>query len=174
MSIIISGTLILAEQVYKTADGKWIVCGTYNTIYTRENPCVFSSGIMLYLRLHTDRAGVVRGRISIEEMDADPRAHADGRHDIMSAEFSISVPPEHVPIMEGSLILPSSTIGIQGDMPAGPVSIVKRMMIRLAIDQGEGQWRDLTISPLAIVFNLGSTFPGEAHGTDDNPSEPNP
>ena len=58
----IRGTLILADQVYRTRDDKWVIAGTYNS-WSTPGKRLQIHGFRVYLRIQVDTPGIYPCRV---------------------------------------------------------------------------------------------------------------
>jgi hypothetical protein len=146
----IRGTVIIADQVYKTVDGKWVISGTYNNWFTKEEELHIPAGLHLYIRLLTESVGVYFGFIQITRDAADPRANAV----MLQLPTMIAVGPEGVPVVEAKLQLPG--MRIKGpplaDREPGTIHEMKTTL-RLFLALGQHATpEEVAYAPLQITF----------------------
>jgi NAD(P)H-dependent flavin oxidoreductase YrpB (nitropropane dioxygenase family) len=100
----IRGTLILADQVYRTDQGKWIIAGTYTHWQTPNDELVLHS-IQAYIRLQVERPSTYPMKLTMMDRGAPPNARP-----MLEANAEIAISEAQVPVFEMALHLPELRI----------------------------------------------------------------
>lgn len=118
----IRGTLILADQVYRTDQGKWIIAGTYTHWQTPNDELVLHS-IQAYIRLQVERPGTYPMRLTMMDRGAPPNARP-----MLEAQAEIAISEQQVPVFEMGLHLPE--LRIPAPIPAKDRQVGSVLAIR--------------------------------------------
>ncbi len=89
----INGTIILCDNVYEAAQGKFIIAGTYNSLACKGSRLQLPS-LECYLRLYPEKIGKLPVQIRMvdaERIDAPP---------LFTANLDIDVTEHQIPILE--------------------------------------------------------------------------
>jgi hypothetical protein len=139
----VRGTIMLCDQVYPTAGGKWIIAGTYTNWWTSESPLVFTGGLSVYIRFQVEQSGDYPCRILlIDRMRSanDPPIVEVG----LTARISDPLEP-----FELGLKFPQFGVKCPidpGQIPAGrPIGLVLSVWLQVL-------GKDLASCPLRVIF----------------------
>ena len=154
------GTILLADNVYRTVEGKFIICGTYNRVMTQLDAFAPTFGLFLYVRILVERGGPYQARLVISDETADPRTPVH----VLRQEFDVVVRPEEVPVHEG--VLRMDGLSLRCPVPAAQrvPGVVHQMRCCVRFFFKEPADRDFSHigeCPLTISF----TAPGGPTGT---------
>lgn len=163
------GTLIIADQVYKTVENKWVISGTYNQWYTAEQTLISQAGLIMYIRLLTDSVGIYNGYICLTEDAADPR------NDKYVWKFPVQLPinTDGVPVAELKLVIPSLRIDGPPLASRQPGAVyVMSGKVRLFLGLADQTPTEVAYAPLIVAFhgpNPGVDLGHEQSDGDDRP-----
>ena len=118
----IRGTLILADQVYRTDQGKWIIAGTYTHWQTPNDELVLHT-IQAYIRLQVERPGTYPLHLTMMDRGAPPNARP-----MLEAKAEIVINETQVPVFEMALHLPE--LRIPAPIPAKDRQVGSVLAIR--------------------------------------------
>lgn len=139
----IRGTLILADNVYHTDKGKWIISGTYSFWQTHQEELVIPM-MSVYVRLQFERLGTYRCRVSISDRMAPPHVPP-----VINTQFEVKITETTPRLFEAGLQLPE--IRQRGPIPVAdraPGSATKvSLLIALSCNE-----HDIASNDLDLVF----------------------
>jgi hypothetical protein len=121
----IRGTLILADQVYRTDQGKWIIAGTYTHWQTPNDELVLHT-IQAYIRLQVERPGTYPMHLTMMDRGAPPNARP-----MLEAQAEIVINESQVPVFEMGLHLPELRIPapiLAKDRQVGSVLAIRTLL----------------------------------------------
>lgn len=118
----VRGTLILADQVYRTDQGKWIIAGTY-THWQTPNDELMLHGIQAYIRLQVERPGSYPLKLTMMDRGAPPNARP-----MLELQAEIAISEQQVPVFEMGLHLPE--LRIPAPIPAVERAVGSVLAIR--------------------------------------------
>src|ERR1043165_888904 len=118
----VRGTLILADQVYRTDQGKWIIAGTYTHWQTPNDELVLHS-LQAYIRLQVERPGSYPMKLTMMDRGAPPNARP-----MLEAQAEIAINETQVPVFEMGLHLPE--LRIPAPIPAQEREVGSLLAIR--------------------------------------------
>ena len=121
----IRGTLILADQVYRTDTGKWIIAGTYTQWQTPNDELVLHT-IQAYIRLQVERPGTYPMKLTMMDRGAAPNARP-----MLEAQAEIVINETQVPVFEMALHLPELRIPapiLAKDREVGSVLAIRTLL----------------------------------------------
>jgi len=139
----IRGTLILADNVYRTENGKWIISGTYSYWQTTQDVLVIPM-LATYVRLQFERFGVYRCRVAVTDKMAPPH-----QPPVINTQFDVTINEATPRMFEAGLQLPE--IRQRGPIPLAdrlPGSATKMsLLISLSCND-----HDIASNDLDLVF----------------------
>ena len=145
------GTIILADNIYRTVEGKWIISGTYNKIICPLEAFTPTWGLNFYVRILVEHAGLYDVHIKITDSSKDPREPEV----LIENNSQITVRPSEVPVHEAMLKFD----GISLRCPVLPDDRVPNQMyihtccFRLGMKAAhETEWSSIGETPLEIAF----------------------
>lgn len=66
------GTIIVADEVYNTQEGKWVIAGTYQNWIVKEPKLQLQKGLAVYVRVQCETSGQHQLVVKIEDRARSP------------------------------------------------------------------------------------------------------
>lgn len=139
----IRGTLILADQVYRSVEGKWIIAGTYSSWRTAQDVLTLTA-LNFYIRLQVERPGNYPCRLFAIDRSGAPNLPL-----LWESVFDIKITESGIPVFETAIKL--SDTAVRSPVPFAQRPVGKWLMLRTLVWLQVGD-SDVASCPLDFVF----------------------